>query len=95
MLKSRDEDYNFNTRGSDLEVVQNIKYLGVQIDHNLNWKEKVQAASTKISKAIGFFKYAKPFLPRESLKNRYTGIVELHFRYCCYVWGCIGSTDID
>ena len=29
-----------------------------------------------------------------SLKTLYTGIVEPHFRYCCSVWGCAGSTEI-
>ena len=24
-----------------------------------------------------------------------TGILEPHFRYCCYVWGCCGNTDIN
>ena len=40
-------------------------------------------------------KYAKSFLPKESLKTLYTGIVEPHFRYCCSVWGCAGSTEIN
>ena len=25
----------------------------------------------------------------------YTGIVEPHLRYCCSVWGCAGSTEIN
>ena len=25
----------------------------------------------------------------------YTGIVEPHFRYCCSVWGCAGSTELN
>ena len=30
-----------------------------------------------------------------SLKTLYTGIVEPHFRYCCSVWGCADSTEIN
>ena len=30
-----------------------------------------------------------------ALDNLYTGIVEPHFRYCCSVWGCCGSTEIN
>ena len=30
-----------------------------------------------------------------SLKTLYTGIVEPHFRCCCSVWGCAGSTEIN
>ena len=31
----------------------------------------------------------------ELLRTLYTGIVEPHFRYCCSVWGCTGSTEIN
>ena len=49
----------------------------------------------KVSRAIGFLRHAKSFLPLASLKTLYTGIVEPHFRYCCSVWGFAGSTDIS
>ena len=80
-------------RDNELDVVQKTKYLGVQIDCSLDWKEQIKAVSTKVSRVIGFLRHAKSFLPIASLKTLYTGIVELHFRYCCSVRGCAGSTD--
>ena len=77
------------------EVFQQTKYLGVQIDCSLDWKEHINAAATKVSRAIGFLRHAKSFLPKASLKTLYNGIVEPHFRYCCSVWGYAGSTDIN
>ena len=53
-----------------------------------------KAVSAKVSRAIGFLKHAKKFLSMATLENLYTGIVEPHFRYCCSVWGCCGSTEI-
>ena len=94
-LKSRNEALQLKIREHDLQDVQKTKYLGVQIDCNLDWKEQIKAVSTKASRAIGFLKHAKSFLPRESLKTLYTSIVEPHFRYCCSVWGCTGSTEIN
>ena len=38
---------------------------------------------------------AKSFLPKETLQTLYTGIVEPHFRYCCSVWGCAGSSETN
>ena len=38
--------------GNELEGVPCIKYLGVQIDHNLNWKEHIKTISLKISRAL-------------------------------------------
>ena len=63
-------------RENDLQVVQKTKHLGVQIDCSLDWKEQIKAVSTKVPRAVGFLKHAKSFLPRESLKTLYTGIVE-------------------
>ena len=46
----------------------------------------IKTALAKVSKAIGFLRHAKAFLPQETLKTLYTGIVEPHFRYCCSFW---------
>jgi len=48
-----------------------------------------------VSKAVGFLRHAKPFLPEETLRTFYTGIIEPHFRYCCLVWGYTGVTEIN
>ena len=80
-LKGRSETLELTIRDNELEVVQKTKYLGVQIDCSLDWKEQIKAVSTKVS--------------RTSLKTLYTGVVEPHFRYCCSVWGCAGSTEIN
>ena len=95
ILKSRNEDLDLKIRNNELEIIQKTKYLGVQIDNSLNWKEHIKTVSTKVSRAIGFLKHAKTFLPKETLKTLYTAIVEPHLRYCCSVWGCAGSTELN
>ena len=72
-------------------AVQKTKYFDVKIDNALDWKETV---SPKVSKAIGFLRHAKSLLPEQTLNTLYTGIVKPHFRYCCSVWGCCGTTEI-
>ena len=94
-LKRQSEALEMNIHDKELKVVQKTKYLGVQIDCSLDWKEQIKTVATKVSRAIGFLKHAKSFLPMTSLKTLYTGIVEPHFRYCCSVWGCAGSTEIN
>ena len=49
----------------------------------------------QIDNSIQSLKHAKSFLPEETLRTLYTGIVEPHFRYCCSVWGCCGVTEIN
>ena len=47
VLKSRHEDLDLKIHDNDLEIIQK-KYLGVQIDNSLNWKEYVKIVSTKV-----------------------------------------------
>ena len=78
-------------RETELEVVNKTKYLGVQIDKNLDWKDHVRAVSTKVCKGIGLLKHARSFLPHTAIKGLYTSCIEPHFRYCCSVWRCFSS----
>ena len=73
-------------RNKEFEVIQKTKYFGVVIDNSLNWKEHIKIVSAKISRAIGFLRHAKTFLPQETLKTLHTDIAEPCFRYCC----CLG-----
>ena len=94
-LKHRNEDLNLAIRNKEIEVIRKNEYLGVVIDISLNWKERTKTVSAKVSKAIGFLRHAKAFLLQETLKTLFTGILEPHSRYCYFVLGCSGSTEIN
>ena len=89
-LKGQNKHLKLKIRDNELDVVKKTKYLGLQVDCSLDWKEQIKTVSAKVSRAVGFLKHAKSFLPKETLQTLYTGIVEPHFRYCCSVWGCAG-----
>ena len=95
LLEGTGESLCLKIRDNDLALVENTKYLGVQVDNSLDWKEHFKSVSTTVSRAVGLFKYAKRFLPQTSLKTLYTSIIEPHCRYCCAVWGCCGTTEIS
>ena len=65
-----------------MEVVKEIKYLGVQVDNSLDWKEHTKIVSSKASRALGILKHAKIFLAVASLETLYFRTVESHFGYC-------------
>ena len=94
-LEGTGESICLKVRDDDLALVETTKYLGVQVDNSLDWKEHIKSVSTKVSRAVGLLKYAKRFLPQNSLKTLYTSIIEPHFRYFCAVWGCCGTTEIS
>ena len=94
-LGSQHKDLKFKIRDNDHEVIKNTKYLGVRIDWSLDWKQQIKAVSSKVSRAVGFLRHVKSFLPKETLHTLYTGMIEPHFRYFCSVWGCAGLTKIN
>ena len=50
-------------------MIGSNKYLGVQIDSELKWREHITFAIGKISRAMGMLKYAKKYLPLEIVKK--------------------------
>jgi len=56
-------------REEHIEVICNSKYLGVEIDENLTWKNQIKSVTEKVSRAIGFLKYAKHILPEAIVKT--------------------------
>ena len=48
-----------------------------------------------VKRPSGFLKHARNFLPLDTLKTLYTGVIEPHFRYCCSVWGYCGKTELN
>ena len=89
------EPPSFSIGGSEVEMVHNVNYLGVQIDRHLSWDEHIHFIRSKVSRAIGFLKYAKKLLSQDILCKMYRGIVEPHLRYCCSVWGACGGTRLQ
>ena len=81
------EPPSFSIGCLEVEMVDNVKYLGVQIDRHLSWDEHIHFVRSKVSRAIGFIKYAKKVLLQDALCKMYRGIVEPHLHYCCSVWG--------
>ena len=49
-LKTARGNLCLNIRRNDVDVMQKVKYLGVQVDISLNWKEQIKVISSKVSR---------------------------------------------
>ena len=90
-----DEDINIEINGTTLECVEEIKFLGVLIDHNLTWKYHIEYVSRKISKGIGILYRAKNKLSMDSLLSIYNTLIKPYFTYCLIIWGNTYKTYLD
>lgn len=75
------------------ECVKKIKYLGVIIDSNLNFKCHFVYVRNKIAKKIGFFRRIRKDICTLTAIKIYNSIIRPHFEYCVTVL-FLGSAEV-
>ena len=74
----RVNDHNF-------ERVDNLKFLGIAINHKLKWHEQINVVCNKITTNIGIL-YKVHFYPINFLKMLYHTLITPYFNYCIVAW---------
>ena len=64
-------------------MVNNTKYLGLQVDDQLKWSTRLSPTIKKVSRGIGMLKYSKRYLLKENLLMLYINHIEPYFRGSC------------
>ena len=64
-----------------------VKYLGILIDSNLNFRFHLEEIENKLSKSLGILCKLKPILPQNALLKLYYSMVHSHLLYGLVVWG--------
>ena len=72
-----------------IERQEFIKFLGVLLDENLNWKEHIKYTENKIAKNLGLLYKAPPFLKRNTLLALYYSYIQTCMNYANIAWGQI------
>ena len=68
-----------------LTKVNSIKYLGIILDHKLNWLDHITYVEAKISNGIGIMYKTKKYLNNNSLKIFYHVYIYPYLTYCVEV----------
>ena len=76
---------NFNLKlkidGKRIYLTDTIKYLGINLDHHLNWKSHCNEISTKLSRAIGMLSKIRHYVSHHTLISIYYAIFSSHMSY--------------
>ena len=64
-----------------------IKYLGVKIDENLNWKDHIHDIATRLNRANGLLFKIRNYVNFNTLKSIYFAIFDSHINYANLIWG--------
>ena len=75
-----------------LHPTESIKYLGVKIDTNPNWKYHVKDLFIKLNRANVLLLKIRKYVSLKILRSIYFAIFDSYLSYCCLVWAKNCST---
>ena len=78
-----------------LNKVNSAKYLGVIIDHKLNWIAHIAYFINKFSNDIGIMYMARNFFNKSSLIGLYYSYIYPYFTDRLETWGCASKTQLN
>ena len=100
-------DFNNNGTAPDAKLISQlvrvtnesdvpaIKFLGIFIDPQLNFKFHINSIVSKTSKSLFFFRAAKHVLSQKALRAVYFAIIHAHFIYGIQIWSCAGQGNLE
>ncbi len=69
-----------------LAQVDDAKYLGVNLSHNLEWSSHIDAVASKSNQSLGFIRRNLNECPKELRQTAYFSLVRSTLEYACTVW---------
>ena len=80
--------------GIALERVDEVKYLGVVLNENLNWKGHINYLKKKIVRGSYILAKLRHYVGLPTLKMVYFSLVHPYLSYCCTTWGGAAASTL-
>ena len=84
--KRNNIDFKYTSKGTELEQLDSIKYLGVNITSNLHWGKHVDEICNKAYKILGLLRRNLSSCPREVKILAYKGLIRPILEYASAAW---------
>ena len=85
--KPCDTDLRLKLSRKRLYKTKYLRYLGIKIDENLNWKVHIHDLASKLNRANAILAKLRNFVNSEILRSTYFAIFHSHLNYVCIAWG--------
>ena len=83
------QNFSLSMGGNKIERTQSYKYLGVTVDHKLNWKMHIEELCSALASVCGVLSKVRHYLDRKSLMLIYNSLFESRLRYAILGWGTV------
>ena len=92
--KKQERKFKININKYSIKQVDEMKYLGIIIDKNLNWQSHIQYVSTKLARAAGIIYKVRKKAPQKVLLLLYHSIAATYLRSGIASRGGAGATAL-
>ena len=80
---------------TNIEQVNEIKYLGVIFSDKLSWKSHIQHVCSKVSNGYWALLKLRNYVDTTTLKTVYYALIYSYLQYCASMWGLASTTALD
>ena len=78
-----------------ISIVNEHRFLGIQIDQNLKFNNHIDHICKKVSKSIGILFKIRDYLPLKTLIMLYYSFIYPYLSYCIVAWGSSYATHLQ
>lgn len=78
-----------------IEIVDNVKTLGIVFSNNMLWDAQVEQVATKTARVLGIIYRNNYLLPLKTILIIYHSLFMSYVNYCFIVWGDTTQTNIE
>ncbi len=92
--KKQNFSFKIHMDGTTLDRAEDMKYLGIIIDHKLKWNKHINYILNKISRVSYMLTKIRYYIDLNSLKLLYYSLIHPHLIYCVTTWGGAPKTTL-
>ena len=85
----------YELHGQNIENVSTTKYLGVNIQDNMQWESHIDSISKKASKTLGFIRHNLKIGNKKTKETAYKALVRPLLEYAAPVWDPYTANEIE
>ena len=85
--KKLDFEFKIKLNGKKLFQSNSVKYLGIKIGKQLNWKEHINESAIKLNRANAILYKVREFVSTNTLRSIYYAIFDSHLSNGNLFWG--------
>ena len=93
--KNQYEDIIIKLLGKRLDPSTSVKYLGINIDHNLSWDCHIKEMNAKLSRTNGILSKLRHYVPKKTMLSVYYALFYSHMTYGSLVWSLTTQKYLD